>query len=50
MAKLVYAATHVMKDSEKRGLLVISPIVLGSVVYGTSVAVIVINNLLQIMF
>lgn len=41
---------HVMSDKERKGLLVITPILIGSAVYGASIAYMVIENFFRVMF
>ncbi|WP_274309845.1 hypothetical protein [Solibacillus daqui] len=41
---------HVMSDKERKGLLVISPILIGSAVYGASCAYMVITHFFGLMF
>lgn len=41
---------HVLTDKERKGLLVITPILIGATAYGMSVAYMIIDNLFRIMF
>ncbi|WP_168214676.1 MULTISPECIES: hypothetical protein [unclassified Lysinibacillus] len=50
MQRTLNSTTYVMKDREKKALLVISPIIIGSIAYGASIGFMVLNHMLQIMF
>ncbi|MCH7321391.1 hypothetical protein LZ480_05745 [Solibacillus sp. MA9] len=42
--------SHVMSEKERKGLLVISPIIIGSAVYGASCAYAVVTHFFGLMF
>lgn len=50
MEKTTHVIGYVMKDKEKKALLVISPIIIGATAYAASISVMVISNLFKIMF
>ncbi len=50
MQKILDPTTHVMHDREKKALLVISPIIIGSVAYGISAGLLVLNHMLELLF
>ena len=50
MQRMMQAVALNMNDSQRKGLIVISPILIGSVAYGLSATFMIATNLLQIMF
>ena len=50
MQRMMQAVAPNMNDSQRKGLIVISPILIGSVAYGLSATIMIATNLLQIMF
>lgn len=50
MQRMMQAVAPNMNDSQRKGLIVISPILIGSVAYGLSATFMIATNLLQIMF
>ena len=50
MQKVMPTTSYNLNESQRKGLLVISPILIGALAYGVSVAYMVVTNLFQIFF
>lgn len=50
MKAITMNQTHVLTDQERKGLLVITPILIGATAYGASVAYMIMDNLFRILF
>ena len=50
MERIMQAVTPNMNENQRKGLIVISPILIGSVAYGASATFMIVTNLFQIMF
>ena len=50
MQKAIIPQKHVMTEQQRKGLIIITPILIGAVAYGTSVSIMILKNLYQILF
>lgn len=50
MQRMMQAVAPSLNENQRKGLIVISPILIGSVAYGASVTFMIVTNLFQIMF
>lgn len=50
MERIMQAVAPNMNEKQRKGLIVISPILIGSVVYGASIGFMIAANLYQIIF
>lgn len=50
MQRLIYPQTNALTEKQRKGLMVIAPILIGSVAYGASISFMIAANLYQIFF